>query len=196
PAAVAEPVTAAEVSAVVAASRQLGLKVAPVSTGHNAGPLVQHDLASTVLVTLEAMRRVDIDPMTAMAKVQGGAQWGDVIDAAGGHGLACLHGSSPDVGVGGYLLGGGLFLYARRLGMATSSLTAVDIVLADGQLVRADHSQHQSLFWALRGGGGSFGIVTSFEFSLYPLATVHPGKMVWDIDEGGRVGLDCTDKDT
>src|SRR5699024_4441571 len=95
PAAVAEPVTAAEVSAVVAASRQLGLKVAPVSTGHNAGPLVQHDLASTVLVTLEAMRKVEIDPMTAMAKVQGGAQWGDVIDAAAEHGLACLHGSSP-----------------------------------------------------------------------------------------------------
>jgi FAD/FMN-containing dehydrogenase len=187
PAAVAEPVTAAEVSAVVAASRQLGLKVAPVSTGHNAGPLVQHDLASTVLVTLEAMRKVEIDPMTAMAKVQGGAQWGDVIDAAGEHGLACLHGSSPDVGVGGYLLGGGIFLYARRLGMATSSLTAVEIVLADGQLVRADRTQHQSLFWALRGGGGSFGIVTSFEFSLYPLATVHAGMMVWDIDDAERV---------
>src|SRR5699024_11648509 len=105
PAAVAEPVTTAEVSASVAASRQLGLKVAPVSTGHNAGPLVQHDLASTVLVTLEAMRKVEIDPMTAMAKVQGGAQWGDVVDAAAEHGLACLHGSSPDVGAGGYLLG-------------------------------------------------------------------------------------------
>jgi hypothetical protein len=187
PAAVAEPVTAAEVSAVVAASRQLGLKIAPVSTGHNAGPLVQHDLASTVLVTLGAMRKVEIDPMTAMAKVQGGAQWGEVIDAAGAHGLACLHGSSPDVGVGGYLLGGGIFLYARRLGMATSSLTAVEIVLADGQLVRADHTQHQSLFWALRGGGGNFGIVTSFEFSLYPLTAVHAGMMVWSIDDAERV---------
>src|SRR5699024_4281331 len=71
--------------------------------------------------------------------------------------------------------------------MATSSLTAVEGVLADGQLVRADRTQHQSLFWALRGGGGSFGIVTSFEFSLYPLATVHAGMMVWDIDDAERV---------
>ncbi|WP_209371482.1 FAD-binding oxidoreductase [Brevibacterium renqingii] len=187
PAAIAEPTTAAEVSAVVTASRKLGLKVAPVSTGHNAGPLVRHDLTSTVLVKLSSMTAVEVDPSTAMAKVQGGALWGDVIDAAGAHGLACLHGSSPDVGVGGYLLGGGIFLYARRLGMATSSLTAVEIVLVDGQLVRADRTQHQSLFWALRGGGGSFGIVTSFEFSLYPLATVHAGMMVWDIDDAERV---------
>ncbi|WP_209323511.1 FAD-binding oxidoreductase [Brevibacterium renqingii] len=187
PAAIAEPTTPAEVSAVVTASRELGLKVAPVSTGHNAGPLVQHDLASTVLLKLSSMTAVEVDPSAAMAKVQGGALWGDVIDAAGAHGLACLHGSSPDVGVGGYLLGGGIFLYARRLGMATSSLTAVEIVLADGELVRADRTQHQSLFWALRGGGGSFGIVTSFEFSLYPLATVHAGMMVWDIDDAERV---------
>lgn len=187
PAAVAEPTTAAEVSAVVTAARNLGLRVAPVSTGHNAGPLVQHDLSSTVLVKLSAMGGVEIDPSSAMARVEGGALWGDVIEAAGRHGLACLHGSSPDVGVGGYLLGGGIFLYARRLGMATSSLTAVEMVLADGELIRADHTQHQSLFWALRGGGGSFGIVTAFEFSLYPLATVHAGMMVWNIDDADRV---------
>lgn len=187
PAAVAEPTTAAEVSAVVTAARNLGLRVAPVSTGHNAGPLVQHDLSSTVLVKFSAMGGVEIDPSSAMARVEGGALWGDVIEAAGRHGLACLHGSSPDVGVGGYLLGGGIFLYARRLGMATSSLTAVEMVLADGELIRADHTQHQSLFWALRGGGGSFGIVTAFEFSLYPLATVHAGMMVWDIDDADRV---------
>ena len=187
PAAVAEPTTAAEVSAVVTASSQLGFQIAPVSTGHNAVPLVQHDLASTVLVKLDAMNGIEINPLTAMARVQGGALWGDVTEAAGSHGLACLHGSSPDVGVGGYLLGGGIFLYARRLGMATSGLTAVEIVLADGELIRADHTQHQSLFWALRGGGGNFGIVTAFEFSLYPLETVHAGMMVWDIDDADRV---------
>lgn len=187
PAAIAEPSSAAEVSAVVAASQHLGLRVAPVSTGHNAGPLVQHDLDATVLVKLSAMTTVEVDPMTASAKVQGGALWGDVIDAAGRHGLACLHGSSPDVGVGGYLLGGGIFLYGRRLGMATNSLRAVEIVLADGSLIRADHHQHPSLFWALRGGGGNFGIVTSFEFSLYPLETVHAGMMVWDIADADWV---------
>lgn len=187
PAAVAEPTTALQVSDIVTAARRLGLRVAPVSTGHNAGPLVQHDLSETVLVTMSAMTAVSIDPSSAAAHVQGGALWGDVIEAAGHHGLACLHGSSPDVGVGGYLLGGGIFLYARRLGMATNSLTAVEIVLADGSLIRADHSQHQSLFWALRGGGGNFGIITAFEFSLYPLATVHAGMMVWDIEEADRV---------
>ncbi len=187
PVAVAEPTTAAEVSAVVTASSQLGFQIAPVSTGHNAVPLVQHDLASTVLVKLSAMNGIEINPSMAMARVQGGALWGDVTEAAGRHGLACLHGSSPDVGVGGYLLGGGIFLYARRLGMATSSLTAVEIVLADGELIRADHTQHQSLFWALRGGGGNFGIVTAFEFSLYPVETVHAGMMVWDIDDAARV---------
>src|SRR5699024_12155931 len=71
--------------------------------------------------------------------------------------------------------------------MATSSLTAVEFVLADSHLFRADHTQHQSLFWALRGGGGNFGIVTAFEFSLYPLETVHAGMMVWDIDDADRV---------
>ena len=187
PVAVAEPTTAAEVSAVVTACSQLGFQIAPVSTGHNAVPLVQHDLASTVLVKLSAMNGIEINPSMAMARVQGGALWGDVTEAAGRHGLACLHGSSPDVGVGGYLLGGGIFLYARRLGMATSSLTAVEIVLADGELIRADHTQHQSLFWALRGGGGNFGIVTAFEFTLYPLETVHAGMMVWDIDDAARV---------
>ncbi|SLM97238.1 FAD-binding oxidoreductase [Brevibacterium yomogidense] len=187
PAAVAEPTTALQVSDVVTAARRLGLRVAPVSTGHNAGPLVQHDLSSTVLLTMSRMTAVSVDPSSAAAHVQGGALWGDVIEAAGHHGLACLHGSSPDVGVGGYLLGGGIFLYGRRLGMATNSLTGVEIVLADGSLIRADHSQHQSLFWALRGGGGNFGIVTSFEFSLYPIASVHAGMMVWDIDDAERV---------
>lgn len=187
PAAIAEPTTALQVSDVVTAARRLGLRVAPVSTGHNAGPLVQHDLSSTVLLTMSRMTAVTVDPSSTAAHVQGGALWGDVVEAAGDHGLACLHGSSPDVGVGGYLLGGGIFLYARRLGMATNSLTGVEIVLADGSLVRADHTQHQSLFWALRGGGGNFGIVTAFEFSLYPIAAVHAGMMVWDIADAERV---------
>lgn len=187
PVAVAEPTTPLQVADIVTAARRLGLRVAPVSTGHNAGPLTQHDLSDTILVKLSAMRDVHIDPSSATARVQGGALWGDVVEAAGAHGLACLHGSSPDVGVGGYLLGGGIFLYARRLGMATNSVTAMEVVLADGSLVRVDSTQHTSLFWALRGGGGSFGIVTAFEFALYPLETVYAGRMVWDIEHADRV---------
>ncbi|GAA4505543.1 FAD-binding oxidoreductase [Brevibacterium yomogidense] len=187
PAAVAEPSTPLQVSEIVTAARRQGLRVAPVSTGHNAGPLTQHDLSDTILVKLSGLTDVHIDPSTATARVQGGALWGDVVEAAGQHGLACLHGSSPDVGVGGYLLGGGIFLYARRLGMATNSVTAMEVVLADGSLVRVDRTRHCSLFWALRGGGGNFGIVTAFEFSLYPLETVYAGMMVWDIEEADRV---------
>src|SRR5699024_758787 len=111
---------------------------------------------------------------------EGGALWGDVTEPAGRVGLATLHGSSPDVGVSGYSLGGGVFLYARRLGMATSSLTAVELVLADGNLVRADHSENTDLFWALRGGGGSFGVVTALEFNLFEIPTVYAGRMLWD----------------
>src|SRR5699024_3155295 len=155
-AALAEPVIANELTTDVTATRQLVLEVATVNTWHIASPLVQHDLDSTDHVSPEARRKVEYEQLTALAKVQRLVQWGDDSDDAAELGLACLHGSSPDVGVGGYLLGGGIFLYARRLGMATSSLTAVEVVLADGQLVRADRTQHQSLFWALRGGGGSF----------------------------------------
>lgn len=187
PAAITEPSTARQVSEVVEAAGQLGLRVAVQSTGHNAGPLTQHDLSDTVLVITSSMTRMTIDPETATARVEAGVLWEDVVEAAGAHSLACLHGSSPDVGVAGYCLGGGIFLYARKLGMATNSVTAMEIVLADGRLVRADETNHRSLFWGLRGGGGNFGVVTAFEFSLYPLPTVHAGMMVWDIADAEKV---------
>ena len=93
--------------------------------------------------------------------------WQDVVEAAAAHGLAALHGSSPDVGVVGYSLGGGIGWYARKLGLATNSVTAVELVLADGTQVRADEDDHPDLFWAVRGGGGNFGVVTAMELRLY-----------------------------
>ncbi len=116
-----------------------------------------------------------------------GVIWEDVVDAAAPHGLYALHGSSPTVGVAGYSLGGGMGWLARSHGLQTNSLTAIELVTADGELVRTDADNDPELFWALRGGGGNFGIVTALEFRLYPVTEAYAGFMVWDWSEAERV---------
>lgn len=187
PAAVALPHTAAEAASVVRMAGELGLKVAPQSTGHNAVPLAERGLADVVLMRTDALTDVHIDAERRVARVGGGTVWLPAVEAAGDHGLAALHGSSPDVGIVGYSLGGGIGWYARKLGLAANSLTAVELVTGDGELVRADATQNAALFWALRGGGGNFGIVTALEFRLYPIATAYAGMFVWDIAHAERV---------
>ena len=113
--------------------------------------------------------------------------WAEVSEAAAEHGLAALAGSSPDVGVVGYSLGGGISWLARRYGLAANSVTAVELVNADGELVRADADNESELFWALRGGGGSFGVVTALEFQLYPIAEVYAGVLFFPIERGKEV---------
>ena len=173
PAAVALPETAADVQAVVRWARHRGLRIAPQGTGHNALPL--GSLAHTVLLKTGRMRGVEIDASAHRARVEAGVLWGEVSDAAAEHGLAALAGSSADVGVVGYSLGGGVSWLGRRYGLASNSVTAVELVNAAGELVRADAEQNTDLFWALRGGGGSFGVVTALEFTLYPIAEVYAG---------------------
>jgi FAD/FMN-containing dehydrogenase len=180
PAAVAVPRDAAEVAAVVRAAAVAGLRVAPQGTGHNAGPLAAAGLADVVLVRTTALQEVSVDAERRRCRVGGGVEWQAAVEAAAPHGLACLHGSSPNVGVAGYSLGGGIGWYARKLGLATSHLTAVEVVLADGRLVRADAEHHAELFWAVRGGGGNFGVVTALEFELFDIATAHAGMMIFD----------------
>ncbi|WP_425953899.1 FAD-binding oxidoreductase [Xylanimonas sp. McL0601] len=180
PAAVAEPADAAEVAAVVRAARAAGLRVAPQSTGHNAGPLAAHGLGDVVLLRTHRMRGVEIDPERRVARVLGGSLAIDVVEAAAAHGLAVLHGSSPDVGFAGLAVGGGTFLYGRKLGLASNSVIAVELVTADGELVRASATENADLFWAVRGGGGSFGVVTALEVRLFPLPDVQAGLMLWD----------------
>jgi FAD binding domain/Berberine and berberine like len=184
PAAVAFPESTDDVAAIVDFAREHGLRVAPQSTGHNAGPL---ELDYTILLKTERMRDVRIDPATRTARVGGGAQWQDVTGAAGEHGLAALAGSSPDVGVVGYTLGGGLSWMARRYGLAANHVTAVEVVTADGRIVRADAANDPDLFWALRGGGGSFGIVTALEFELFPIAQVYAGMLAFPIERASEV---------
>ena len=162
-----------------------GSAVAPQGTGHNAGPL--GDLSDTVLLRTSAMTGVQIDSAARTGRVDAGVLWLDVVEAAAAHGLAALHGSSPDVGVVGYSLGGGIGWYARQLGLQANSITAVELVTADGSTVRADPEHEPDLFWALRGGGGNFGVVTALEFALYPITTPYAGMLVWDISDAHRV---------
>jgi hypothetical protein len=185
PVAVAEVADEADVVAVVNFARKAGLRVAPQGTGHNPHPLGSLDDA--LLLKTAGLTGVEIDPQRRRARVRAGALWLDVVQAAHPHGLAGLAGSSPDVGVVGYSLGGGIGWLARRYGMQTNSVQAVEMVTADGELVRADHDHEPDLFWALRGGGGNFGVVTAMEFSLYPQAQVYAGAVAWPWEQGERV---------
>jgi FAD/FMN-containing dehydrogenase len=185
PAAVAYPADASEVAEVVRYARAAGLRIAPQSTGHNAGPL--GSLARTVLLKTSGLGGVQIDPVRRIARVGAGALWQDVVDAAAPHGLIALHGSSPTVGVTGYSLGGGMGWLARSHGLQANSITAIELVTADGEIVRTDADNDPELFWALRGGGGNFGIVTALEFKLYPLREIYAGMMIWDWSKAARV---------
>ena len=187
PALVALPESADDVVAIVEFARENGYRVAPQGTGHNAGPLGPLD--DTVLLKTERMRSVTIDAERRTARVEAGVLWAEVVDAAAEHGLAARAGSSPDVGVVGYTLGGGISWLARKHGLAANSVTAVELVAADGRLVRADANENDDLFWALRGGGGSFGVVTALEFELLPLTEVYAGALFWPIERAEEILL-------
>ena len=179
PAAVALPESERAVLEAVRFASGAGLRVAPQSTGHNAGPLAP-SLGGALLLKTSRLRDVEIDPARRRARVGGGAIWGDVVTPAYRHGLAALHGSSPTVGVAGYSLGGGIGWLARRYGLQTNSLIALELVTADGELVRVDEDHDPDVFWALRGGGGNFGVVTALEFELYPVQHAYAGWLAWD----------------
>jgi UDP-N-acetylenolpyruvoylglucosamine reductase len=185
PAAVAEPETVADVVAVVAFARAHGLRVAPQATGHSAAPL--HPLHETVLLKTHRMRKVDVDPARRCARAQAGAVWADVVVPAAEHGLAALAGSSHDVGVVGYTLGGGVSWLARKHGLAANSVTAIQLVTADGRVAMVDAEHEPDLFWALRGGGGSFGIVTAIEFELHPVDELYAGMLAFPWERAGEV---------
>lgn len=181
PAAVALPRTAVEVANVVRAAAECGLRVAPQSTGHSAAPLAAHGLEDTVLLRTSALNRVTADPGRGIVRAEGGAVWEPAVDAAAAHGQAVLHGSSPDVGIAGYSLGGGIGWYARQLGLAASSIIAVEVVIGDGSLVRASAEENVDLFWSLRGGGGNFGVVTALEFAMHPITDAYAGFLLWEL---------------
>jgi FAD/FMN-containing dehydrogenase len=185
PAAVALPETGAQVAEAIRYARDNGLRVAPQSTGHAAAAL--EGLEDALLLKTSQMRSVSIDPVARTARACGGTWWSDVSSAAGEHGLAALAGSSPDVGVAGYTLGGGMSWMARRYGFAANHVRAIDVATADGELVRADPTSEPELFWALRGGGGSFGVVTAIEMELMPVSEVFAGMILFPIERASEV---------
>lgn len=188
PAAVVVAASAADAVETVRAAAAAGLGVAAQSTGHNAAPLAaQPDFDEVVLLRMHELRGVEIDAEALVARIQPGAQWGDVVAAAAPHGLAALAGSSHDVGVMGYTLGGGVSWLARSHGLAANQVLAAEIVTADGRLRRVDAEHDADLFWAIRGGGGDFGVVTALEFRLFPIAEVVAGMMLWPLDAAEEV---------
>ena len=186
PAAVTYPAFADEVADVLRTAAAAGLAVAPQGTGHGAAPL-QGRLGDAVLLRTAALGELSIDEDRRIARVGAGVLWGDLVDAAGTVGLAGLHPSSPDVGVAGYSIGGGIGWYARRLGLQCNALTAAEVVLADGSFVRATADSEAELFWGLRGSGMPLGVVTTLEFELYGIDSVVAGFLAWDWSQIERV---------
>ena len=188
PAAVVIAASATDIARTVRAARELGLAVAPQGTGHNAGPLAEGDgLADAILLKTHELRGVEVRPTQRVARVEAGALWGDVVAATAPHGLAALAGSSHDVGVVGYTLGGGVSVLGRAHGLAANHVVAVELVTADGEFRRVDAEHDAELFWGVRGGGGDFGVVTAIEFRLFEIEQVVAGTLFFPIERAGEV---------
>jgi FAD/FMN-containing dehydrogenase len=140
-----------------------------------------------IVVDLATMRGVRVDPREHTARAEGGATWGDFNHATNAFGLASTGGIISTTGVGGLTLGGGIGYLTRGLGLSCDALRSADVVTADGSLVQASEREHEDLFWAIRGGGGNFGIVTSFEFGLAPVDTIYGGPMFFELSDAVAV---------
>jgi len=174
-----------DIEAAVAAARDGGLRVTVQGRGHGGGGLAPLD--DTILVNTTRLGGVTVDATARRARVEAGAKWGDVQAAAAAHGLYGLSGSSPDVGVVGLSLGGGVGWLARRHGLAANSILAADVITADGRRLSIDEHHEPDLFWAIRGGGGSFAIVTALEFAIYPVAEVYAGILFWPMERAREI---------
>ena len=183
PAVVAEAVTPADVAAAVRVARRYRLPLAVQATGH--GSLVPAD--GGLLVKTTAMAEVLVNPSRRVARVGPGATWADVIAAAAPFGLAPISGSSTSVGVTGFTVGGGVGWLSRRYGFAADNLIRADLVTADGEQVTAGTEHNPDLFWAIRGGGGNFGIATALEFRLHPVSRVYAGTAHFPLDHAADV---------
>jgi len=186
PRVIARCIGTTDVVAAVRFARDHDLEIAIRGGGHNvAGTAVCDD---GIVIDLSAMRGVRVDPKGRRAWVQGGALWGDVDHETQRHGLATTGGIVSHTGVAGLTLGGGVGWLMRKHGLTVDNLLAVDVVTADGELLRASEDEHPDLFWALRGGGGNFGVVTSFEFRLHSVGpTVVAGPIFWDASDARDV---------
>jgi FAD/FMN-containing dehydrogenase len=174
---------ASDVLAAVRLARDEGLGVGVMATGHG----VAAPADGGVLINTSRMRGVHVDPETRTARVEAGAKWADLVPEAASLGLAGLQGSTSHVGIVGYTMGGGFGWLGRKYGFAADSVKEADVVTAEGELVKANAHENADLFWALKGGGGNFGIVTSLEFALYPITHVFGGNLFYAVEKAEEV---------
>ena len=175
----------ADVMTAVRFAREQDLLLAVRGGGHNGGGLGTCD--DGLVIWLARMRGVRVDPKARTVRVEGGCTWGDVDHVTHAFGCAVPSGIISTTGVGGLTLGGGLGHLTRACGLTIDNLLAADVVLADGRCVTASAEEHPDLFWGIRGGGGNFGVVTSFLFRLHPIRTVYAGPMLWEMDKAADV---------
>jgi FAD/FMN-containing dehydrogenase len=182
---IARCVDVADVMAAVKYARAADLRIAIRGGGHSAAGLGACD--DGLVIDLSRLRYVHVDPSARTVRVGGGSVWGDVDHATHQFGLAVPAGIISTTGVGGLTLGGGTGYLTRKYGLTIDNLLSADVVLADGSFVTASPDRNSDLFWALRGGGGNFGVVTSFLFQARPVDTVNAGPMLWDMDRAADV---------
>jgi FAD/FMN-containing dehydrogenase len=175
----------ADVIVAIHFARENNLLVSVRGGGHNAGGLGICD--DGLVIDLSRIKYVHVDPAARTVRVGGGSTWGDVDHATHAFGLAVPSGIISTTGVGGLTLGGGLGHLTRQYGLTIDNLLAADVILADGSFVTASADENTDLFWAIRGGGGNFGVVTSFLFQAHPVSTVCAGPMLWDLDQATEI---------
>jgi FAD/FMN-containing dehydrogenase len=185
PALIARCVDASDVMACVNYARQKQLLLAVRGGGHNGPGLGSCN--GGLVIDLSRMRGVRVHPASKTVDVAGGSVWGDVDHATHAFGLAVPTGIISTTGVGGLTLGGGIGHLTRKYGLTIDSLHSVDVVLADGSFVTADQKSHPELFWAVRGGGGNFGVVTNFTFRAHPVSMVTAGPMFWTLEQAPEI---------
>jgi FAD/FMN-containing dehydrogenase len=185
PALIARPGGPDDAARAIAFAREHDLPIAIRSGGHNGAGLGTCD--DGVVIDLSSLKDIEVDPEARTVRVGGGCTWGEVDRATGEHGLATPSGIISTTGVGGLTLGGGLGHLTRAFGLTIDNLLEAEVVLADGSQVRASADEHSHLYWALRGGGGNFGVVTSFLFRLHEVGTIFGGPTFWAVEQSEEV---------
>jgi FAD/FMN-containing dehydrogenase len=185
PAAVVRPADVADVMATVTVAQEHGATLCVRGGAHSVPGFGTAD--DGLVLDLSSLKGVRVDPVSRTARAEGGCTWGDLDHATHAFGLATTGGIISTTGVGGLTLGGGIGYLARGRGLSCDNLLSADVVTADGRFVTANEKEHDDLYWALRGGGGNFGVVTSFEYRLHPVATIYGGPIFYPLDRAGDV---------
>jgi FAD/FMN-containing dehydrogenase len=185
PALIVRPAAAADVVAAVKFARDNALIVSVRSGGHNVSGNSVCD--GGIVIDFSEMKAISVDPQTRTASAEPGVRWGEFDAATQAHGLATTGGTNTDTGIGGLTTGGGIGWLGGKYGLASDNLLSADVVTADGRLMRANAEENQDLFWALRGGGGNFGVVTSFTYRLHPVGPLLAGILAHPVAEAGKV---------